>query len=99
MNHRLSSPLPAATTATGDVIVKLVNAAAEPAPLELNLQGAPKIASTAQLEVLSGQPEAQNTIDNPKNVAPQLSTIENAGPSFTHELPPHSISVLRFHTR
>lgn len=85
--------------ATGDVIVKLVNAAAQPSPLELNLKGAPKIASTAQLEVLSGQPEDQNTIDNPKNVAPQVSTVENAGPSLTHDLPPHSISVLRFHTR
>jgi alpha-L-arabinofuranosidase len=83
---------------TGDVIVKLVNAADHATPLQFNLQGANNIASQAQLEVLSGNPPDVNFIDNPKCVYPQLSTIEHAAASFMHELPAYSISVLRFHT-
>ncbi len=83
---------------SGDVIVKLVNAAAEAAPIQLNLQGAGSIASQAQLETLSGDPTDVNTIDNPKKVVPQRSTIDNAAATFTHEFPAHSVNVLRFHT-
>lgn len=85
--------------ATSDVILKVVNTAVEPSPVQLILKGAKTVGPQAQLEVLSGNPKDVNTIDNPKRVVPNLSTIENAAASFTHEFPASSISVIRFHTQ
>ena len=85
--------------ATRDVILKVVNTADVPTPVQINLQGVQKVASQAQLEVLSGNPQDVNTIDNPNNVVPQKSTIESAAASFAHEFPAHSVSVIRLHTQ
>jgi len=40
-----------------------------------------------------------NSVAEPTKVAPKPITITNAGISFTHELPAHSVTVLRLKTR
>jgi alpha-N-arabinofuranosidase len=80
---------------TGDVILKVVNPQTTAQTLEVDIKGAASVAASASLEVLTGNADAVNTIANPTNVALHDSTIANAGPTFTHEFPPLSASVIR----
>ena len=84
---------------SGDVILKVVNTAADPQPLGIDLQGVSNIGKTATGQVLAGQPGDVNTIDDPMKIAPKPITIKNAGKTFTQEFPPHSVSVIRLKTR
>jgi alpha-N-arabinofuranosidase len=81
--------------ATGDVILKLVNITDEPIDAKINIAGGGTIAPQAKAIVLSGQRLDQNSLAEPKKVAPHEETISNAAASFTHPLPARSISVLR----
>jgi alpha-N-arabinofuranosidase len=84
---------------TGNIILKLVNVQAVPQPLKIDLQGAEMVAKEAKGEVLAAEPAAINSVAEPVRVAPRPVTIANAGLSFTHELPAHSVTVLRLKTR
>ena len=80
---------------TGDVILKAVNFSPSAQPMQIALEGAEGVSSTAQAQVLSGLPSAVNTIDNPKHVAPHKVTVGGVSSSFRHEFPPYSVTVLR----
>jgi alpha-L-arabinofuranosidase len=84
---------------TGDVILKLVNIQPKPQPLRLDIQGVPTIRKEAVGEVLTGELGAINTVAEPTKVVPRPISIKDAGPQFSHELPAHSVSVLRLKTR
>lgn len=86
-------------TATGDIILKLVNVQATQQSLKIDLQGVQTIKKEAKGEVLTGDLAAMNSVAEPTKVAPKPITITNAGISFTHELPAHSVTVLRLKTR
>jgi alpha-L-arabinofuranosidase len=86
-------------TATGDVILKLVNVQAAAQTLQIDLQGAPTVKKDARGEMLTGELGAVNTVAEPTKVMPKTFTINNAGPRFNHELPAHSVSVLRLKTK
>ncbi len=86
-------------TATGDVILKLVNVQSTPQSLRIDVKGVPSIRKNASGEVLTGPLDAVNTVAAPRNVVPAPVTITDAGPSFMHELPAHSVSVIRLKTR
>jgi alpha-N-arabinofuranosidase len=85
--------------ATGDIILKLVNVQAVTQLLKIDLQGVQTVAKEAKCEVLTGDLAAMNSVAEPTKVAPKPITITNAGISFTHELPAHSVTVLRLKTR
>ena len=40
-----------------------------------------------------------NTVAEPMKIAPKPLAIRDAGPAFSHELPAHSVSVIRLKTR
>jgi len=84
---------------TGDVILKLVNVQAAPQLLKIDLQGVQTIAKEVKGEVLSAELAGMNSVAEPTKVAPKPITITNAGTSFTHELPAHSVTVIRLKTR
>jgi alpha-L-arabinofuranosidase len=50
-------------------------------------------------EMITGELGAINTVAEPMKVVPRAITISNAGTKFTHELPPHSVSVIRLKTK
>ncbi len=85
--------------ATGDIILKLVNVQAAPQILKVELEGVQKVAKEAKGEVLAAELGAMNSVAEPRKVAPKLIIITNAGPSFTLELPAHSVTVLRLKAR
>jgi alpha-N-arabinofuranosidase len=86
-------------TSTGDIIVKLVNVQATPQALRIAIQGAPTIKKDATGEVLTGALTDVNTVAEPTKIVPKPITIHDAGTAFTHELPAHSVSVIRLKTR
>jgi alpha-L-arabinofuranosidase len=85
--------------ATGDVILKVVNITAYPQTIQINLDGAVSVNPYGKSIALSGDPLAVNTIDNPTNVAPKTTKITNAGKSFPHTFPAHSVNVLRVNVK
>jgi alpha-L-arabinofuranosidase len=80
---------------TGEVILKVVNTSAADQQIEIDLQNAGSISSEATVEVLQGDPEAQNTVDAPANISPKQESIDDAGIKFVHAFPANSISVIR----
>jgi alpha-L-arabinofuranosidase len=83
-------------SATGTVIVKVINTATVPRNVRFELPGAPQFARTGKIIVLTGaSPETENDFDTPDRVAPVENPLEDVSGNFTHMFPPHSISVLR----
>jgi alpha-L-arabinofuranosidase len=80
---------------SGEVIVKLVNAASEPADVGLILNGA-KPGSLAKVTVLSSaSPKDENSIDEPEKVVPKSTTLSLSGNVIKHTFPANSFAVLR----
>lgn len=83
---------------TGDVIVKLVNTGDQAKTMKVDLTGFKNIISTAEKEVLAGEADAENTFDNPKNIAPAKSTFR-ASKNFQYVTLPMSLTVIRIKTK
>jgi alpha-N-arabinofuranosidase len=81
------------------IYVKLVNPGGEAAPLQLDLLGAGRLASTATAVTLSADPNASNSIDAPEKVMPVTSTVTGVKPGFTYTVPAHGIVVLMVRTQ
>lgn len=86
-------------TKTGKVFVKLVNAQAEAQTLTVDLKGVTSLAPTAQVETLSGAPDATNSQADPNRVVPVTSEMTGLKPGFSLSLQPHSVVVLKLQTR
>jgi alpha-L-arabinofuranosidase len=82
---------------TGEVIVKIVNAQDTPALTKVDLGGL-KVAPTAKMIVLTGDPGEQNT-RSAEPILPVTSTVGGIGSTFTRLLPADSVTFLRLKTR
>jgi alpha-L-arabinofuranosidase len=85
--------------ASGDLYLHVVNVTASPRQIEVNLKGVTKVADKATSLVLTGDPLDVNTIAQPEKVAPKAAPIQGIAPTFTHEFPAHSVSVVRLNAR
>lgn len=85
-------------TATGTIIIKLVNGDTATHPLRVNLSSAKNISSEATKTVLAGDSKATNSIDNPVRIVPETSGLK-VGSMFDYDAPPCSVSVIRITTR
>jgi alpha-N-arabinofuranosidase len=83
----------------GDVILKLVNVQAKAQLLQIDLQGVATIKKDASGEMITGDLGGINTVAEPRKLVPRPIVIKNAGTRFSHELPQHSVSVIRLKTR
>ncbi|MBV9849811.1 MAG: hypothetical protein JO250_09085 [Armatimonadetes bacterium] len=77
------------------VIVKVVNVGPGPVDMAIHLRGARRVNPSGTAIVLTGDPTAQNTIDQPTNVAPNQEAVTDASASFHRTFPPHSLTLLR----
>jgi alpha-N-arabinofuranosidase len=85
-----------ADEAVGDVVVKLVNYSNSPRPVKINLAGAKKLGKTGRAQVMaSADLQTQNSLQEPKKLAPQESTFTVAGSTLSYTLAPNSFTVLR----
>ncbi len=85
-----------ADDAAGDVVLKLVNYSSSPRPVNINLVGAKKLGKTGRAQTLaSADLQTQNSLAEPKKLAPQESTFSVKGTTLSYTLAPNSFTVLR----
>jgi alpha-L-arabinofuranosidase len=85
--------------ANGDVILKLVNIQSRAQLLQIDLQGVSTIKKDASGEMITGELGGINTVAERMKIVPKPIAIKTAGTKFSHELPQHSVSVIRLKTR
>jgi alpha-L-arabinofuranosidase len=82
---------------TGDVIVKVVNASANPLETKLDLGGERKLGTQVQASVLTSEKDTdENSITEPMKVSPKTETLHFTGTTLTRTFPGNSFTVLRF---
>ena len=81
--------------AAGEVILKVVNAAAVPAEAEIKLATAGTVAGNGRITVLAGANADVNSFVNPKAVAPVESALPGVDKTFRRTFPANSMTVLR----
>lgn len=77
-----------------DILIKVVNKSGAPETVNINLTGAKKVNSLGHLTVLTGAPDAENSLAIPNNVVPSKATFI-AGESFKYHFQANSVTVLR----
>jgi hypothetical protein len=86
--------------ATGDVIFKAINTAAEPVSAGLTISGAGPAGGPASVTVLTAASlRENNSLDDPCKVVPVTSTMDVTGSRCSVDLKPYSLTVVRFKTQ
>jgi alpha-N-arabinofuranosidase len=81
-------------TAKKRLYLKLVNGSSTPQPVEIEFAGA-KLAATGKLISLSAKSTlATNSMDQPKEIVPVETALQNVGDHLKHTLPGYSIQVI-----
>jgi alpha-N-arabinofuranosidase len=81
---------------SGEIILKVVNAADSATEAQIDIETATTVAGSATMIVLTGASgDAMNSFEQPRNVVPVESTIQNASKSFHQSFPANSVSVVR----
>ncbi len=84
----------------GDTLqLQVVNFGPEDAPVAIDLAGFRPTRARASVEELTGAPDATNSADEPRRVAPRRAEIRvtpGVG-SFEYRFPAHSFTILRLH--
>ena len=81
---------------SGEVILKVVNAAAAPQDVRISLSGLNgKVKSGTVTVLTSADPADENSLDHPNKVVPKESPLVDAGANFVHRFPGNSVSVIR----
>lgn len=82
--------------ATSEIILKVVNTAAGPTETTINLAGVAKLSGKARAIVLTSEkPADENSLSEPRKVAPRTEELTIPGPRFTRSFPGNSLTVLR----
>jgi alpha-N-arabinofuranosidase len=81
-------------SASGDVILKLVNGGEQARALQIQLEGANRLASKADLIVLTGAADAVNDYAAGQLIKPKKTSI-GVSASFAYKAPANSLSIVR----
>lgn len=82
--------------ATGEVILKVVNASPAAQEARIQLRGAKQVDSSAKVVVLtSAKGTDENTLAEPTKVSPVNRSIDSASADFRHAFPANSVTILR----
>jgi len=79
---------------TGDIILKIVNMAAEIVPAKINLGQLGSVNPAAGVTVLTGDPTVENSCGGAQNIAPRSSNIA-VSKTFIYQAPANSLTVIR----
>lgn len=82
---------------TGDIIIKLVNAGGEGKSIDINLSKFKHLAEAEQT-ILTGDPDAENSFEDPGRVVPVESDII-VGKTFKYNAPAMSLTVIRIKSK
>jgi alpha-L-arabinofuranosidase len=83
---------------TGDIILKLVNAGKIQKDMKVNLGSFKNMNALAVKTVLTGNADAENTLEKPDNVVP-VTTDFNVSKNFVYQAPAMSLTVIRIKTK
>jgi alpha-L-arabinofuranosidase len=84
-----------ANAKNGRLYLKLVNASSRPQPINIKIEGAPRIRPAMTLTTLHGATtKGTNSITNPKHIVPIVTHATNAASNFRHTVPAYAIQVL-----
>ena len=84
---------------TGDIILKVVNAASGTVKTEINLAGAEKLTGKGKSTVLtSASALDENTMEQPTKVSPKTENVKFSGTTITRSFPGNSLTILRLET-
>jgi len=84
---------------SGEIILKVVNVADSAQTTEIKLDGVTGVSSPVKATVLTSDKSTdENTLAEPKKVAPVTNVIEVKSPTFQHCFPGNSVTVLRLKT-
>ncbi|HLP76633.1 MAG TPA: alpha-L-arabinofuranosidase C-terminal domain-containing protein, partial [Candidatus Paceibacterota bacterium] len=79
---------------SNEIIVKVVNTAAEPIETTIDLKGAKKPAQSGKAIVLtSANPTDENSLAEPAKVSPKVEELKVSGTTFTRSFPANSFTV------
>jgi alpha-L-arabinofuranosidase len=78
-----------------EIVVKLVNGADQPISTSIQFNGVQKLQPKGLLTTISGERYAENSLTQPRNVAPVEEHVGTPGTQLRRTLPPWSVSVLR----
>ncbi|MBL0745423.1 alpha-L-arabinofuranosidase C-terminal domain-containing protein [Chryseolinea lacunae] len=85
---------------TKEIIVKVVNAGTTATKTEFVLEGSGKYAATAKkITLVNADPNAVNSFESPKLIAPQESTTPVAGKKVSVSLAPQSFTILKIQVK
>ncbi|HEY8933959.1 MAG TPA: alpha-L-arabinofuranosidase C-terminal domain-containing protein, partial [Cyclobacteriaceae bacterium] len=81
---------------TGEVVIKVVNAAGKPTKAAIHLEGTNKVMSAGKTITLSANESTdENSFDAPLKFVPVEKTFNSVAPDFEYEFKPWSITILR----
>jgi alpha-L-arabinofuranosidase len=80
---------------SGQVILKIVNTAAARRNVKINLAGVEQVGKSGTVYLLTSDLKAENSLQQPMNVAPVESKLALSSSSFDYDLAPNSLVVLR----
>jgi alpha-L-arabinofuranosidase len=84
---------------SGDIILKVVNAASVPVSTTIALDGAKRLSNSGTAAVLTANsPWAENSLENPTWVCPKTDTFTFQGETLRRTFPGNSVTVLRLKT-
>ncbi|WP_052429463.1 alpha-L-arabinofuranosidase C-terminal domain-containing protein [Paenibacillus borealis] len=85
--------------ASGDIIIKAVNAQEDELEVQLTLEGVDRIGEIGKVIELSADSlDAENSFAAPQRVVPVSKDLTGLGKSFTYRFPGHSVTMLRLKT-
>ena len=80
---------------SNQVILKIVNTAAARRNVKINLAGVEQVGKSGTAYLLTSDLKAENSLQQPLNVAPVESKLALSSSSFDYELAPNALVVLR----
>ncbi len=81
---------------SGEIILKVVSNAPRPIMADVKIEGVKQIARQGTMILLAGAKLTdENSLTEPKKVAPATSALKGVRTSFTHTFVPYSLTVLR----
>ncbi len=85
---------------SGVIYLKVVNASGSVRPVNIQLDGVPKIDPEGEMVILSATGlNDTNSLDQPKKLVPRTEKAGDLGANFAREFPPYSITVLKLKTK
>ena len=80
---------------TGDIVLKVVNSAPDPAPVWIQLHGIRAVSAGTVTVLTSPDPNDENSFDTPEKVTPRTMPLPVAATAFAHVFSAYSLSVMR----